>query len=197
MPEAAARHLSSARPVLKQALKLKAKMVKIGAVAADRVDEVGLWPAANDWYTKREERMTDATRFGQRTAPGAVSFTCASCHEMAWTVRIVRAGTPVNMGSLGERTWDQDRLTVESSSGTSRIAAPPARVEAVQAVLDGEAPDVLALWKIDEDLAPFYCYTCQLNYCPAEWRIYPLFDDGYYDCTMGTCPAGHEILLDD
>ena len=57
---------------------------------------------------KREGRMTDVTRFGQRAATGAVSFSCASCREVAWTVRIVRAGTLVDMGPLGERTWDQD-----------------------------------------------------------------------------------------
>jgi hypothetical protein len=24
-----------------------------------------------------------------------------------------------------------------------------------------------------------------------------LFDDGFYDCTMGTCPNGHKHMIDD
>jgi hypothetical protein len=30
-----------------------------------------------------------------------------------------------------------------------------------------------------------------------EWNTYVLFDEGFYDCTMGTCPAGRRHMIDD
>jgi hypothetical protein len=57
--------------------------------------------------------------------------------------------------------------------------------------------DPLALRRVNPDLAPFYCPDCQLNYCAKDWRTYVVFDDGFYDCTMGRCPNGHEHMADD
>ena len=48
-------------------------------------------------------------------------------------------------------------------------------------ILSGEAPDPAALRRIDW----------------ADWRTYVLFDEGFYDCTMGRCPRGHEHMIDD
>ena len=58
-------------------------------------------------------------------------------------------------------------------------------------------PDPVALRRIDWNLAPFYCSDCDLNYCRADWHTYVLVDEGFYDCTMGTCPGGHKHMVDD
>ena len=58
-------------------------------------------------------------------------------------------------------------------------------------------PDPATLRRIDWELAPFYCPDCAQNYCRADWRTYVLFDEGFYDCTMGRCPCGHEHMIDD
>jgi hypothetical protein len=47
------------------------------------------------------------------------------------------------------------------------------------------------------ELTPFYCPDCGLNYCHRDWDTYVLFDEGFYDCTKGRCPEGHEHMLDD
>ncbi len=57
-------------------------------------------------------------------------------------------------------------------------------------ILRGEAADPAALRRIDPELAPFYCPDCGQNYCRADWRSYVVFDEGFYDGTMGRCPAG-------
>jgi hypothetical protein len=31
----------------------------------------------------------------------------------------------------------------------------------------------------------------------SDWHTYVLLDEGFYDCTMGTCPAGHRRTVDD
>ena len=46
-------------------------------------------------------------------------------------------------------------------------------------------------------LAPFYCPECGQAYCRADWHTYVVFDEGFYDCTIGTCPAGHRHTVDD
>src|SRR5688572_8264702 len=45
--------------------------------------------------------------------------------------------------------------------------------------------------------APSFCLQCEKAYCKDHWVMSLEFDDGYYDCTRGSCPAGHEQLLDD
>ena len=50
----------------------------------------------------------------------------------------------------------------------------------------------------DADFVAFHCRNCNRSYCERCWRIGPpQFDDGFYDCTSGTCPEGHEQIVDD
>ena len=50
----------------------------------------------------------------------------------------------------------------------------------------------------DADFVAFHCRGCNRSYCDRCWRIGPPeFDDGFYDCTRGTCPEGHEQTVDD
>jgi hypothetical protein len=47
-------------------------------------------------------------RYGEPVAGGGVSFRCAACGEVAAVVRLVPAGTPVNMGPpFGEETYER------------------------------------------------------------------------------------------
>jgi hypothetical protein len=68
---------------------------------------------------------------------------------------------------------------------------------AVCAILDGDQPDPADLRRIDWELAPFYCPERERNYCRSDWHTFVLLDEGFYDCTMGTCPAGHRRMVDD
>jgi hypothetical protein len=50
----------------------------------------------------------------------------------------------------------------------------------------------------DADFVAFHCRECKRSYCERCWRLGPPeFDDGFYDCTRGTCPEGHEQIIDD
>jgi hypothetical protein len=58
--------------------------------------------------------------------------------------------------------------------------------------------DVPALFKIDLEYTPFYCPTCGASYCGAHWLRWPVFDsDGWHDSIRGSCPEGHERMLED
>lgn len=44
----------------------------------------------------------------------------------------------------------------------------------------------------------FYCPRCDKSYCKDHWKTRMYWEDGaWYDYTMGTCPKGHERMIDD
>lgn len=44
----------------------------------------------------------------------------------------------------------------------------------------------------------FYCRECNKVYCEKHYLLWPIWEDsGWYDYTLGTCPKGHERVVDD
>lgn len=42
-----------------------------------------------------------------------------------------------------------------------------------------------------------YCPECDKIYCREHYNPVEEYDDGFYDCTYGTCPSGHRRMIDD
>jgi hypothetical protein len=42
-----------------------------------------------------------------------------------------------------------------------------------------------------------YCPTCGKIYCARHYQTREEYDEGFYDCTRGTCPRGHKRIIDD
>ncbi|MEQ8222790.1 MAG: hypothetical protein ABRQ37_10845 [Candidatus Eremiobacterota bacterium] len=42
-----------------------------------------------------------------------------------------------------------------------------------------------------------YCPLCDKIYCRIHYNAWEQYDDGFYDCTYGTCPEGHKRMIDD
>jgi hypothetical protein len=57
--------------------------------------------------------------------------------------------------------------------------------------------DAAALYALDPELAPFYCPECERSYCGAHWLREDIFDGDFHDSIRGTCPEGHERMLED
>ena len=51
--------------------------------------------------------------------------------------------------------------------------------------------------RVLEDGIDAYCPRCKKIYCKAHYKVRIVWDDGYYDCAYGTCPNGHERIIDD
>ncbi|MGH3186838.1 MAG: hypothetical protein ACRDPY_29855 [Streptosporangiaceae bacterium] len=142
--------------------------------------------------------MTEPTRFGERMGAGAASFRCAACGEVAAVVKAVPTDVPADMGPpLGPQSHRRDGIVVDYFVGTMWQLAEPGTYVAVRAILNEDEPDPAELRRIYWEFAPFFCPECERNYCRADWHTYVLFDEGFYDCTMGTCPAGHRHMVDD
>ena len=52
-------------------------------------------------------------------------------------------------------------------------------------------------WVTMEDGLDAYCPECDKVYCDDHVRKEIEWDDGFYDCTYGTCPEGHRRIIDD
>lgn len=87
-------------------------------------------------------------------------------------------------------TCDGTTFTRETFTGTLTQPETPA----VRAAIG----DARSLHALDPELAPFHCPTCRRTYCGEHWRTQDVFDeDGFHDSIRGTCPEGHERLLED
>jgi hypothetical protein len=52
-------------------------------------------------------------------------------------------------------------------------------------------------WVPMEEGLDGYCPECDKVYCGDHISTKMEFDDGFYDCTYGTCPKGHKRIIDD
>ena len=42
-----------------------------------------------------------------------------------------------------------------------------------------------------------YCPKCDSIYCSEHYTTEEEWDEGFYDCTYGTCPKGHRRIIHD
>ncbi len=57
--------------------------------------------------------------------------------------------------------------------------------------------DVERIFGLDREYAPFWCRACGKSYCGECWVVWVDTDEGFYDCTCGCCPEGHQRIMDD
>lgn len=116
-------------------------------------------------------------------------FDCGACGHPAGRVEYAPTAAP------GEVWGDAPGLVVTSMLGRFVLRVEPGQVERlVDAV---EAGDGAALFRLSSEFVPFWCRRCERAYCKRHWVTEMVMDEGFYDCTYGTCPAGHLTILDD
>jgi hypothetical protein len=115
-------------------------------------------------------------------APLSADFPCAACGASAAVVHL---------------SVDRDNARVTRSCFTSTLEMPLSRggVDLVREALATGNPE--PLYRCDRELASFYCPDCAKAYCGAHWARRDIFEDDWHDSIRGTCPAGHERMLED
>ncbi len=54
------------------------------------------------------------------------------------------------------------------------------------------------VWASDaKEVLDAYCPECYKIYCRAHYDINEKWEEGFYDCSYGTCPNGHRRMIDD
>lgn len=119
----------------------------------------------------------------------AFSITCSECSEPAAAISFAtqrKFGLAIAQhGFLGD--------VFAAMLGRHNVTA-----ELFAEIRDLARKDLSALHAMDPDFFGFICRRCGAAYCRNCWKnVYPTFDDGYYDETRGTCPRGHEQMLQD
>ena len=126
------------------------------------------------------------------------AFRCAECGEVACVIRMTPAGRPVDLGPpVGFVTYGADGASVDLFGGTAWRRLDTDEFGRLQALVEENNPDAAAIRALDWELAPFLCRGCDLGYCWDDWSPSPVFDEGFYDETRGTCPRGHRQRIED
>ena len=97
-----------------------------------------------------------------------------------------------------EDPWkNKPRIITKSYMGECTIPKDPDELIEIMTYLENDELDaVLAIFRGDN--MAFYCPNCDKCYCGDHWDTMPVYEaDGWYDYTMGTCPKGHERMVDD
>jgi hypothetical protein len=97
----------------------------------------------------------------------------------------------------GASLWhDRDRLERTDFLGTViKFGAYDRLLEFCEMLARGE---FAAAREADPDFVAFHCHACDRVYCARCWNVgSPVFDEGFYDYTLGTCPEGHAQVVDD
>ena len=106
---------------------------------------------------------------------------CATCGQVAATLEV-----NVDPNS-GHRGVVYSGLVRQEAFGLSMT---------VRAFLELAARDLGAVHRL---LGPegidAYCPACGRVYCRSHYQLVTEYDDGFYDCTRGTCPEGHRRMV--
>ena len=154
---------------------------------AKAIDDLGVSDLMGEW--RRRDRIDTAV--GDMVISGGAkldriaaeadadaSFACSGCDGVAGRLTVVGSN-----------------LVVSGFSGTAQYRLADSSLDRVrEAVRQGDLTGVAG---IDREYAPFWCWRCEKVWCIDHWRLQVTFDDGFYDATYGTCPAGHKQMLDD
>ena len=120
-----------------------------------------------------------------------LTLPCARCGRAAAEIALLPAA------ETGESMWrHKDRLERTDFLGTVvKFGAYAQLLEFFESLCRGEYTAIRAA---DLDFIAFYCEACGQVYCDNCWSLgTPVFDEGFYDYTLGTCPQGHEQIVDD
>jgi hypothetical protein len=125
------------------------------------------------------------------TASRHRTLACAHCGRAAAEIALLPATV------TGASPWHtRERLERTDFMGTvTKFGATGALTALFDAI---DQADFAAARALDPDFVAFFCDTCGQCYCENCWQMGPpVFDDGFYDYTLGTCPSGHEQVVDD
>jgi len=114
-------------------------------------------------------------------------FHCALCNQLAGTVELLPATHP-------EALSKKPTIAIREFVGIEHVAVSGDLSQLETALRNSDAA---ALYKVERLWAPFYCPECLRVYCRNHWKIFPVYDETFYDCSYGYCPEDHKRLIDD
>ena len=130
------------------------------------------------------EEFTAVTKLGEDN----FALRCACCGKVA---AVFRVEVP-RLSTTGEEAILFEGITKSTHLDMSNEKAVFEKLE------DGDIRGLSEFFeKMMQGGLDAYCPTCDKVYCREHYDAEEEWDEGFYDCTYGTCPAGHRRLIDD
>jgi hypothetical protein len=84
------------------------------------------------------DHAAGVTKLGEPTRRGKPArFRCARCGDLAGVIKVIHAGSPVDVGPpLGKQVQERDGLVLDYFLGTTWLAAPGDKLDAVEAIIE-------------------------------------------------------------
>ena len=130
-------------------------------------------------------------------------FSCKQCQGEAGRVTLYAPGEAIP-GVPGDELRSLTADSGNTSAGVARLVVTSGwleetfnRIDAWPVLTAIAAGDERTLYRIDDEMVPFWCPTCTASYCAKHWSTWNLFDDGFFDEKRGRCPYGHERRIVD
>ncbi len=127
----------------------------------------------------------------------AATFRCGACNEVAAIARYIPSRGTSRDPILQILVDQSDCLEITGFGGSLAKALDKSATAVCDALHHSSARQ---LYDIDFLYAPFYCAECHESYCWTCWNPRIVMDEeyiGWYDCTDGKCPKGHERMIND
>ena len=133
-------------------------------------------------------------------------FSCAACEKPAARVTLLPPNAPDPRYKLprdptmppGVERLGEENMRLSIDGGPWTVTRGPIKSKEVPAIKKAlAAADPEGLAAIDYEYASFYCRKCKSCYCQDHWQVETYYDEGFYDCSYGTCPQGHRSKIDD
>ena len=134
-----------------------------------------------------------------------VESKCAECGEQAQVVELVLPGAKHPKAGATERSdlgvydgiahGEGGTLITAGVNGKCAWAIDESQLERLRRAF--QHGDIMEVARVDSEFVPSYCVACNAHYCNAHWLKFPVFDDGFYDYSVGFCPKNHRVKLDD
>lgn len=137
-----------------------------------------------DFYEKKDDAQNKAKANG---ANESFVVPCDNCGEVIRTITVYPNGEnekhPKSMVKASNEGWICESTTYFFGEDLVDLL---------------KAKNFRELRRRHENMFGFFCIDCGKNYCAKCWEdIKTIYEEGCYDYTMATCPAGHRHEIND
>lgn len=130
-------------------------------------------------------------------APAAAVVAAGVAH---YQINCAVCGKTAGEFEVGQPRWEKQEMLLYKGITSSHAFDLALAPELFQYLSKSDLRSLhrqLKKFKSTEDGLDVYCPDCDKAYCRTHYQVREEWDQGFYDCSYGRCPKGHERMIDD